>query len=61
MVLLMYGGKTGLKWVNKAITALSEVLQSSEIKEFYELDHFAPDKKAPLEIARAVKEYFINK
>ncbi|WP_211217496.1 alpha/beta hydrolase [Segetibacter koreensis] len=59
-VLLMYGGKTGLKWVNKAIAALSDILPSSEVKEFYNLDHFGPDKKAPHEISLTVKEFFIK-
>lgn len=60
-VLLMFGGKSKLIWVTKAISALSLVLPSSEIKEFPELDHFGPDKTGPVDIAQAVTAYFTQK
>ncbi len=59
-VLLMYGGKSGLRWTNQAMMRLAEVLPHSETKEFPRLDHFGIDKNAPLEVANAVAEYFLN-
>ena len=58
-VLLMYGGKSGLRYVSKAIEALIKVLSSSQVKEFPKLDHFGPDKTAPAEVAQAVRDYFL--
>ncbi|MEO7049585.1 MAG: alpha/beta hydrolase, partial [Ferruginibacter sp.] len=57
-VLLMKGGASDLVYVEKAIRALSEVLPSYEIITFPKLGHFAPDQTAPLEIARALKNFF---
>jgi pimeloyl-ACP methyl ester carboxylesterase len=59
-VLLMYGGKTGLRWANLAMMRLAEVLLHSETKEFPRLDHFGIDKNAPLDVANAVAEYFLK-
>jgi pimeloyl-ACP methyl ester carboxylesterase len=58
-VLLMYGGKSGVKWVPLAMERLAAVLLQSETKEFPKLDHFGIDKKAPQEVARAVSAYFL--
>jgi pimeloyl-ACP methyl ester carboxylesterase len=57
-VLLMTGGKSGLKWVDKAIKTLSEVLANSKVIKFTRLNHFGPDETGPEEVAREVKEYF---
>lgn len=57
-VLVMYGGRTGMKRVALASKGLAEVLSSSETKEFPRLDHFGIDKKAPQEVARTVSDYF---
>jgi len=59
-VLLMYGGKSDLKWVNPTMERLAEVLPRSETKAFPRLDHFGIDKKAPREVAQAVNEYFLK-
>jgi hypothetical protein len=59
-VLLMYGGKSDIKWVNLAMERLAGVLPQSETQEFPKLDHFGIDKKAPREVARAVSEYFLK-
>jgi pimeloyl-ACP methyl ester carboxylesterase len=58
-VLLMYGGKSGVKWVPLAMKRLAAVLPQSETKGFPKLDHFGIDKKAPQEVARAVSAYFL--
>ncbi len=59
-VLLMYGGKSNVKWVDMAMERLAAVLPHSETKEFPKLDHFGIDKKAPREVARAVSDYFLK-
>lgn len=59
-VLLMYGGKSDLPWVDRAMEQLSAVLPRSETKAFPKLDHFGIDKKAPQEVARAVSDYFLE-
>jgi pimeloyl-ACP methyl ester carboxylesterase len=59
-VLLMYGGKSDLKWVPLAMERLAAVLPQSETKAFPKLDHFGIDKKAPREVARAVSAYFLK-
>jgi hypothetical protein len=59
-VLLMYGGKSNMKWVDLATERLAAVLPQSETKEFPTLDHFGIDKKAPREVAKAVSEYFLK-
>jgi pimeloyl-ACP methyl ester carboxylesterase len=57
-VLLMYGGKTHIEWVNMAVMHLSSVLPHSRMKEFPKLDHFGLDKRAPRDVARTVGDYF---
>jgi pimeloyl-ACP methyl ester carboxylesterase len=57
-VLLMTGGKSGLKWVDKAIKTLSQVLVNSKTIKFTRLNHFGPDETGPEEVAREIKEYF---
>ena len=59
-VLLMYGGKSNMKWVDMAMERLAEVLLQSETKVFPKLDHFGIDKKAPQEVARVVSDYFLK-
>jgi len=59
-VLLMYGGKSDLKWVPLAMERLAAVLPRSETKAFPKLDHFGIDKKAPREVAKAVSAYFLK-
>lgn len=60
-VLLMYGGKSNLRWVDKAIKTLSEVLPVSEKRKFPKLDHFGPDKTGPEVVAENVTKFFTNK
>ena len=59
-VLLMYGGKSNITWVDLAMERLAVVLPRSETKQFPKLDHFGIDKKAPREVARAVSTYFLK-
>jgi len=59
-VLLMYGGKSNVTWVDLSMERLAAVLPRSETKEFPKLDHFGIDKKAPQEVARAVSMYFLK-
>jgi pimeloyl-ACP methyl ester carboxylesterase len=56
-VLLMYGGKSEVSWVHKAMERLAAVLPRSETRVFPKLGHFGIDKKAPQEVARAVSVY----
>lgn len=58
-VLLAYGGKSH-KSVAQTAKALSEVIPNSEAKALPGLDHFAPDEKAPAEVAKALEEYFLK-
>jgi pimeloyl-ACP methyl ester carboxylesterase len=58
--LLMFGGRSGLTWVAAAIQRLAEELPVSERRAFPKLDHFGSDQKGPLEIAQAVKQYFLQ-
>lgn len=60
-VLLMYGGKSNLRWVDKAIKTLSEVLPVSEKRKFPKLDHFGPDKTGPEVIAENLTKFFAGK
>ena len=57
-VLLLYGGKTGIGWVQLAIEQLATVLPHSQKQVFPRLNHFGIDKQAPEEVARAVSNYF---
>ena len=57
-VLLMFGGKSNLNWVEKAIHALQEVLPLAHVEEFPKLDHFGPDETGPEEISQALITYF---
>jgi pimeloyl-ACP methyl ester carboxylesterase len=59
-VLLMYGGKSHIAWVNRAMERLAVVLPQSETQEFPKLDHFGIDKKAPREVAKVVSAYFLK-
>jgi pimeloyl-ACP methyl ester carboxylesterase len=59
-VLLMYGEKTGSRWVDLSMKVLPTVLQNSEMHAFPKLDHFGIDKKAPEKVAEIVKKFFLN-
>jgi pimeloyl-ACP methyl ester carboxylesterase len=59
-VLLMYGGKTGIAWINLAMQRLAAVLLHSETREFPALNHFGIDKEAPQAVAKAVSDYFLK-
>ncbi len=59
-VLLMYGGKSNLTWVDMSMERLAVVLPRSETKEFPKLDHIGINKRAPREVARAVSVYFLK-
>jgi pimeloyl-ACP methyl ester carboxylesterase len=58
-VLLMSGGRSGLPYVAPAIERLSEELPAATTHVFPRLDHFAPDRTGPVEVARAVREFFL--
>ena len=60
-VLLMFGGKSKLVGITKAIKVLLEVLPLAKPLEFPKLDHFGPDKTGPIDIAAKVTEYFMEK
>ena len=57
-VLLMFGGKSQIKWVELAMERLAAVLPHSETKVFPKLDHFGIHKKAPREAAQSVADFF---
>jgi pimeloyl-ACP methyl ester carboxylesterase len=59
-VLLLYGGKSDLPWVQPALERLAAVLPHSETHGFPKLNHFGIDKKAPQEVAEAVCTYFLT-
>lgn len=59
-VLLMYGEKSNTAWVYQSMERLAAILPQSEKIGFPKLDHFGIDKKAPLEVARAVSAYFLK-
>ncbi len=59
-VLLMYGGKSDSRWVLLSMERLANVLQESITKEFPALDHFGINRKAPIEVARAVGDHFLG-
>jgi pimeloyl-ACP methyl ester carboxylesterase len=59
-VLLMYGGKSDLPWINPTLERLTAVIPQSETQEFSKLNHFGIDKKAPQDVARAVCAYFLK-
>jgi len=58
--LLMYGGKSGLESVGIAIKQLSEVIPTSTIRKFPQLNHFGPDQSGPREVAEAIRDYIQN-
>lgn len=57
-VLLMYGVKTRSRWVDLAMERLATVLRHAQTLSFPKLDHFGIDKRAPGEVAEAVKAFF---
>jgi pimeloyl-ACP methyl ester carboxylesterase len=57
-VLLMYGGKSGLPWVDLTIQRLATIIPYTKTYEFIHLDHFGIDQKAPQEVASVVDTYF---
>lgn len=59
-VLLMYGGRTHIAWVDLAMERLAAVLPHSETKEFPTLNHIGIDKRAPREVAKVVSDYFLK-
>jgi pimeloyl-ACP methyl ester carboxylesterase len=59
-VLLMFGGKSDLPWVDEVHQALPDMIPSHEIKTFPKLDHFAPDQKAPREVALVVRDFLLG-
>lgn len=59
-VLLMYGGKSDVQWVNLLVERLTTVLPQSHTQQFPKLDHFGIDKKGPQEVARAVSTHFLK-
>jgi pimeloyl-ACP methyl ester carboxylesterase len=59
-VLLMYGGKSGSRWVDLSMERLATVLPWSDTKAFPKLDHFGIDKKDPQAVAQAVSAYFLE-
>jgi len=58
--LLMYGEKSGLESAGIAIKQLSEVIPTSTIRKFPQLNHFGPDQSGPREVAEAIRDYIQN-
>jgi pimeloyl-ACP methyl ester carboxylesterase len=58
--LLMFGARSDLPYVTPAIERLTEVLPTSEQRQFPNLNHFGPDKKGPREVAAAIRQYFLQ-
>jgi pimeloyl-ACP methyl ester carboxylesterase len=58
-VLLMHGGK-GSVAAKETAKLLATVMAHAEVRAFPKLDHFAPDKNAPDEIAQAVRAHFLR-
>jgi hypothetical protein len=56
-VLVMHGGKSGLDWVDPALSALAEVLPSIVVRKFPRLDHFGPTKGGAPEVAAVVRDF----
>lgn len=59
-VLLLYGGRTHIAWIDLAMKQLAAVLPYSETKGFPTLNHFGINKQAPREVARAIRDYFLK-
>jgi pimeloyl-ACP methyl ester carboxylesterase len=58
--LLLFGGKSGLPSVPKTVEKLKVVLPSVDVKQFANLDHFAPDRTGPREVAQVVRAFFTS-
>jgi pimeloyl-ACP methyl ester carboxylesterase len=58
--LLLFGGKSALPWVSTTVEKLKVVLPSFDVKQFPHLNHFAPDRTGPREVAQAVRAFFTN-
>lgn len=59
-VLLMYGGKSGARWVNLAMERLPGVLACSATQAFPKLNHFGIDKQDPAAVAETVSAFFLR-
>jgi pimeloyl-ACP methyl ester carboxylesterase len=59
-VLLMYGGKSGARWVNLAMERLPGVLARSATQAFPKLNHFGIDKQDPAAVAETVSAFFLR-
>jgi pimeloyl-ACP methyl ester carboxylesterase len=57
-VLLMYGARNQLAWVEQANQRLATVLPRMEIREFPSLGHFGINKQAPTLVAQVIQEFF---
>ncbi|MFN8486807.1 MAG: alpha/beta hydrolase [Caldilineaceae bacterium] len=58
-VLLMYGGKSSSA-IKHTTKLLAQVIPNAKVRAFTKLDHFGPDKKAPDEIAQALRDHFLE-
>lgn len=58
-LLMLCGGKNRLEYVVRSSVVLLEVLPCAVLKVFPKLDHFGPDVTGPLEVATAIREFFI--
>jgi pimeloyl-ACP methyl ester carboxylesterase len=57
-VLLMFGKKSDLDWIEPAIAVLSDAIPNIATQTFPKLDHFGPDKSGPHDVAHAVAKFF---
>jgi pimeloyl-ACP methyl ester carboxylesterase len=58
--LVLFGGKSGLPSVPITVETLKVVLPSVDVKQFSNLDHFAPDRTGPREVAQVVRAFFTS-
>jgi hypothetical protein len=58
--LVLFGRKSGLPSAPIAVENLKVVLPSVDVKRFSNLDHFAPDRTGPREVAQVVRAFFTS-
>ena len=57
-VLLMRGGRSGVRWPNTTLSGLAAVLPAAETRVFDALDHFGLYRAGAAEVAQAVDRHF---
>lgn len=59
-VLIMKGGRTGIRWVDVATAELAAVLPVSKTIQFPQFDHFGIDQQGPEEVAATAAQFFLT-